>query len=210
MTRYLPVYLLIDSSGSMNGEPIHSVNEGLRMMLSALRHDPYALETVKLSLITFDLQVKEIFPLTPIEDIVLEEIVPPKSGPTHLGEALKYLIDRYHADTQEHQGKNNFSPMLFVMTDGKPSDLQLFNQMSQKIKTLKFGAIVGCVAGPKAKEEYLEMFAHPVVKLETTDSSAFGAFFKWVSDSISAGNKSSGLEGSNTLPPPPKEINIVI
>lgn len=210
MTRYLPVYLLIDSSGSMNGEPIHSVNEGLRMMLSALRHDPYALETVKLSLTTFDREVKEIFPLTPIEDIVLEEIVPPQSGPTHLGEALQHLINQYHQDIKQNEGKNNFSPMLFVMTDGKPSDLQLFNQMSQKIKTLKFGAIVGCVAGPKAKREYMEQFADPVVSLETTDSSAFSAFFKWVSDSISAGNKSSGVEGGNQLPPPPKEINIVM
>jgi uncharacterized protein YegL len=196
----------------MNGEPIHSVNEGLRMMLSALRHDPYALETVKLSLTTFDREVKEIFPLTPIEDIVLEEIVPPQSGPTHLGEALQHLINQYHEDMKPSNGKNNFSPMLFVMTDGKPSDLQLFRQMSEKIKTLKFGAIIGCVAGPKAKKEYMEMFANPVVSLETTDSSAFSAFFKWVSDSISAGNQSSGLEagGTNQLPPPPKEINIVI
>ncbi|MBN2824427.1 MAG: VWA domain-containing protein [Campylobacterales bacterium] len=210
MTRYLPVYLLIDSSGSMNGEPIHSVNEGLRMMLSALRHDPYALETVKLSLTTFDNEVKEIFPLTPIEDIVFEEIVPPKSGATHLGAALEHLINQYHQDIKQNEGKNNFSPMLFLMTDGKPSDLQLFRQMSEKIKTLKFGAIVGCVAGPKAKREYMEQFADPVVSLETTDSSAFSAFFKWVSDSISAGNKSSGIEGGSSLPPPPKEINIVI
>ena len=59
MSRRLPVYLLIDSSGSMHGEPIHAVNVGISSMLSALRQDPYALESVHLSLITFDREVKE-------------------------------------------------------------------------------------------------------------------------------------------------------
>ena len=54
MSRRLPVYLLIDSSGSMRGEPIHAVNVGISSMLEALRQDPYALESVYLSLITFD------------------------------------------------------------------------------------------------------------------------------------------------------------
>jgi uncharacterized protein YegL len=53
--RRLPVYLLLDTSGSMRGEPIQSVNVGLHAMLQALRQDPYALESVHLSVITFDL-----------------------------------------------------------------------------------------------------------------------------------------------------------
>jgi uncharacterized protein YegL len=214
MNRKLPVYLLIDSSGSMNGEPIQSVNEGLRAMMSALRQDPYALETVLLSVITFDREVKEIFPLTPVEKIQLEDIIPPRSGPTHLGEALEYMLNRYGKDIKrrERGNKGNFSPMLFIMTDGKPSDLQLFEEMTERIRGFRFASIIGCVAGPKAKKEYLQKFAEPVVSLESTDSSSFTAFFKWVSDSITAGSQSGGLEagGANRLPPPPTEINIVI
>jgi uncharacterized protein YegL len=198
----------------MNGEPIISVNEGIRALLSALRQDPYALETVRLSIITFDREVKEIFPLTAVEDVQLSDIIPPASGPTHLGEALQYLIKRYHSDIKKRTQKSNgdFSPMLFIMTDGKPSDLQLFNEMTKEIKKLSFASIIGCVAGPKAKKEALLEFANPVVSLESNDSSSFSAFFKWVSDSITAGSKSGGLElaGSNQLPPPPAEINIVM
>lgn len=51
--RRLPVYLLIDTSGSMRGESIHSVNVGVQAMLSALRQDPYALESVHISIITY-------------------------------------------------------------------------------------------------------------------------------------------------------------
>ena len=63
--RRLPVYILLDTSGSMRGEPIHSVNVGLQSMLSALRQDPYALESVHLSIITFDVEAREYLPLTP-------------------------------------------------------------------------------------------------------------------------------------------------
>ena len=52
MARRLPVYLLIDTSGSMKGEPIESVKVGIETMLSTLRNDPYALETVNISIIT--------------------------------------------------------------------------------------------------------------------------------------------------------------
>ena len=44
--RRLPVYLLIDTSGSMRGEPIESVKVGLETMVSSLRQDPLALTDV--------------------------------------------------------------------------------------------------------------------------------------------------------------------
>ena len=43
--RKLPVYLLLDTSGSMYGEPIEAVKNGVQVLVSTLRQDPYALET---------------------------------------------------------------------------------------------------------------------------------------------------------------------
>ena len=62
MSRRLPVYLLIDTSGSMKGEPIESVKVGIEAMLSTLRTNPYALDTVSISIITYDREVKQILP----------------------------------------------------------------------------------------------------------------------------------------------------
>ncbi|MDE5869277.1 MAG: VWA domain-containing protein, partial [Muribaculaceae bacterium] len=75
--RRLPVYLLIDTSGSMRGEPIESVKVGLESMLSSLRLDPFALESVNISIITFDRDVKQIIPLTPLDELQIPDIVPP-------------------------------------------------------------------------------------------------------------------------------------
>ena len=210
MSRILPVYLLIDSSGSMYGEAINAVNEGIRSMMNALLQDPYALETVKISLITFEKEVKELFPLTSLEEVQFEDIETPKSGPTHLGEALEFFIKKYNKDITKNN-KSNFSPMLFVMTDGKPSDLQLFNEKVIELKKLRFASIIGCAAGPKAKVKFLKQFADTVVFLESTDTSAFSVFFKWVSASIASGNQSGSINDNfNQLPPPPTELNIVV
>ena len=57
--RRLPVYLLLDTSGSMYGEPIEAVKNGVQVLVSTLRQDPYALETAYLSIITFDSTAKQ-------------------------------------------------------------------------------------------------------------------------------------------------------
>ncbi len=212
--RRLPVYIAIDTSGSMRGEPIESVNVGLQAMLQAMRQDPYALESVYLSVFTYDIEVKELFSLTPLEDVQMPIISCPQSGPTHLGEVLKRIVERFDGDIKASntEGKGDWRPMLFVMTDGVPSDIQLFNTMVPEIKRRAFASVIACAAGPKAKTEYLKKFANQVVSLDTTDSAAFAAFFKWVSSSIAAGSASSGVstEKADVLPPPPDKIQIVL
>lgn len=210
--RRLPVYILLDTSGSMRGEPIHSVNVGLRSLLEALRADPYALESVHLSLITFDNQARVILPLTPLEQVQLSEIVVPDAGATFTGAALELLIaqvDREVKKTTTDQ-KGDWRPLLFVMTDGGPSDLHAYRQAIGQIHTRNFGLIVGCACGPKAKTEALRELTPQVVSLDTMDASAFAGFFKWVSASVVVGSTSAGVSGQTTLPPPPPEVQLVL
>ena len=212
MSRRLPVYILIDTSGSMRGEPIQSVNNGLQNMLSTLKQDPFALESVWISIITFDIEAKELFVLTPLDEINLPEIVVPTSGATFLGEALNLLINKVNLEIKKTtaEQKGDWRPLLFIMTDGSPSDLELFNNCVPHIKALNFSSIIGCAAGPKAKKEFLLQLTDNVVSLDVVDSASFLSFFKWLSSSISSGSSSVGMNDSNKLPPPPTEVNIVL
>jgi uncharacterized protein YegL len=196
----------------MRGEPIYSVNVGLQAMLSALRQDPYALESVHLSIITFDIEAREYIPLTPLAEVSLGEIIAPNSGATFIGAALELLIQSIDRDVKKStaDAKGDWRPLLFLMTDGSPSDQYAFRQAISEIKKRNFGTILACAAGPKAKIDFLLELTDRVVTLDTMDSSTFAGFFKWVSASVAIGSSSAGVSGQTSLPPPPSEVHIVL
>lgn len=210
--RRLPVYILLDTSGSMRGEPIHSVNVGLQSMLSALRKDPYALESVYLSVITFDIEAKAYLPLTPLDQVQIPDLDVPNVGATFMGAALELLAQEVQQNVQKSSNdvKGDWRPLLFLMTDGSPSDVYAYQQIVPTIKQLNFATIVACAAGPKAKTESLLQLTDQVVVLDTMDSNSFASFFKWVSASVVAGSSSAGVSDSISLPPPPAEIQLVL
>lgn len=209
--RRLPVYLLLDTSGSMKGEPIESVKVGLSTLVSSLRGDPHALDTVHISLMTFDRDVKVLVPLTSLEDFVLPDIAAPEAGPTMTGLALEKVcqsVEREVVKSTPDQ-KGDWRPLLFVMTDGSASDVQLFNRMVPEVKKLGFGSVVGCAAGPKAKKEELQKFCNHVVALDTMDGHSFQSFFQWVSTAVAGGNMSMGVASTLELPPPPPDVSFI-
>jgi len=210
--RRLPVYFLLDTSGSMNGEPIQALNNALSGMVNTLRSDAQALDSLWLSIITFDRDVKEIVPLTELVNFQLPEITCPESGPTNMGAALEMLCKKVSVEIRKgnENQKGDWKPLLFLMTDGSPSDIATYREAIHKVKRQNFGVIVACAAGPKAKNEFLKELTDTVVHLDMADSSTLKSFFKWVSDTIEQGNKSMGTTENVPLPPPPSEVNIVI
>jgi uncharacterized protein YegL len=210
--RRLPVYFLLDTSGSMNGEPIQALNNALSGMVNTLRSDAQASETLWISIITFDRDVNEVSPLTELPAFQLPEIICPQSSPTNTGKALELLYNKIKTEVRKGSPtqKGDWRPLLFIFTDGKPSDPQLYSEMIPKIKSLNLAAIVGCAAGTLADNSKLKELTDTVVHLDTADSTTLKQFFKWVSDTIEQGNKSMGTTEAVQLPAPPSEVHIVI
>jgi uncharacterized protein YegL len=211
--RRLPVYILLDTSGSMYGEPIEAVKNGVQTLVATVRTDPYALETAYISIITFNSSAQQISPLT--ELAAFQQPAIDAGGCTALGGALSLLaqtVDKEVTKTTAEQ-KGDWRPLVFIMTDGEPTD-DLSKGLSD-FKQRKFGMVVACAAGQGANTNTLKQITENVVQLDTADSATIKAFFKWVSASISTSSKSVedggiNLEKMSELPPPPPEVNIVV
>ena len=211
--RRLPVYLLLDCSGSMYGEPIEAVKNGVQVLVSTLRQDPYALETAYLSIITFDSSAQQLTPLTELAAFQQPNIQ--ASGCTALGEALALLAQKADQEVTKTtmEKKGDWKPLVFIMTDGEPTDD--LNKGLAEFKKRKWGMVVACAAGSGANTNTLKKITECVVSLDTADSATIKAFFKWVSASVSSGSmkvEETGAEATtlSELPPPPPEVNIVI
>jgi len=210
--RRLPVYLVLDVSGSMHGEPIESVRNGMQILASTLRSDPYALETAFVSVITFDSTATQVLPLT--ELIAFQPPMIEAGSATALGAALSLVgecIDR-EVEKTTPESKGDWKPLVFIMTDGMPTDD--WRKGLADFASAKTGLVIACAAGPQADTDVLKSITDTVVALDTADSSTIGAFFKWVSASISTSSKKVDVSKSDStqiieLPPPPPEIKLV-
>jgi uncharacterized protein YegL len=197
----------------MYGEPIEAVKNGVQVLNSTLRQDPYALETAYLSIITFDSKAQQVTPLTELTAFQQPNLQ--ASGCTALGEALSLLAQRADAEVVKTtvEKKGDWKPIVFIMTDGEPTDD--INKGLEDFKKRHWGMVVACAVGAGANTDTLRKITENVVSLETADSATIKAFFKWVSASVSATSQKveeSGKEatGLSELPPPPPEVNLVL
>ncbi len=208
--RRLPIYLVLDTSGSMAGEPIEAVRQGVKALLSDLRSDPQAIETAFLSVITFNSGAQQLNPLT--ELMQFQEPTFDASGTTALGEAITLLDQAIDKEVRKSSGtqKGDWKPLVFLMTDGEPTDS--WQGPADKLKKKKVGNIIACAAGANAKTDPLKGLTEIVVKLDNLQPDTLKKFFKWVSDSIkttSASVAQTAADAAVALPPPPQQIQIV-
>lgn len=188
--RRLPVYFVLDISESMVGEPIAHVQEGMRRIIQDLRNDPYALETVYVSVIAFAGKAACLSPLEELYKFYPPEL--PIGDGTSLGEALTFLMKDMDRSLQKTtmEAKGDWKPIIFLFTDGIPTD-----DPSKAIKTWnkKYRQHCNMVAvsiGDGADTYVLGQLTDSVLRLNETDSNSFTQFFKWVTASIKTSSMS--------------------
>lgn len=211
--RRLPVYLLLDTSGSMNGEPIEAVKNGVQVMISSLRQNPQAIESAFLSVITFDSVAQQLIPLTDLASFQMVDLK--ATGVTALGEALKLVAHKIDTEvaktTMDHKG--DWKPLVFIMTDGIPTDDWQAGLI--EFKNRKTAFTVACAAGSGADIKVLKQITDNVVSLDNADGASISKFFQWVTASIGVSStkvedNGKDIQGFKELPPPPPELNIVV
>lgn len=114
----LPIYILLDCSGSMAGDPIHSVCNQLTGYIKDLPKELDDKSRVHLCLITFGGTVKVAVPLMPIQEFEIPDLAFGLGGSTPMGEALDLLVQT----RKKWHSNQDAAPIVLLLTDGVPTD----------------------------------------------------------------------------------------
>lgn len=218
--RRLPVYLLLDTSGSMAGAPIQALRLGVDQFKKEVDSDPFSKESVYVGIITFggeaEFTTKGLISFEEFHDNFKTESLS-ANGQTPLGQAFWLLIESLDKDVKSSiKGgeKGDWKPMVFILTDGQPTDEWQKPREAivsrQKNKVINV-ITVGC--GPGLNQQNLKEIAiGPTFNMDKDDAS-FKKFFLWVSQSVKAASRAVSQIGGGdkpaNLPPPPDEIQYI-
>lgn len=211
MMRRLPVYILLDCSGSMSGDPIEGVRNGVNLLHDALLSDPVAMDTAYLSVITFASEA-HMTPLTSLFDFQPPEIT--ANGWTAMGAALNMLADSVEKDVRRKQSEDergDYRPLVFLFTDGHPTDNDVFPAAAKRVKEMRWGQFVACAGGRNVDTNKLwEVVPNDndktgiILMMDELSKEKLQQYFKWVSGSIV-----SSLTPNGQQPPLPGGVNLV-
>ena len=184
-TARVPVVLCLDTSSSMEGDPIRELAEGVALFYGSIFDDEIARYSAEIGVVTFGYGgVRRAADFGPVEREPFLDIQ--AGGSTPMGEAVCKALDMLEDRKREYQnaGVDYFQPWLVLMTDGRPNDdtrlaIRRIGDIVQDRKLSVFPIGIG----PYADMDTLRQFSPERDPLRLRGLE-FRKFFEWLSASV--------------------------
>ena len=196
--RTMVLFFVVDTSGSMMGEKIWSVNDAIRETVTDLKDlssgNPDA--AIKIAAMQFDTDVNWLYP-QPIDSENFQWNDLQAGGLTSLGSALKELNQKLSKSQFLQEAAGSFAPVIILLSDGGPTDA--YKDALEEIKKnnwFKHAIKIAIAIGNDADKNVLTDFTgNSESVVEVHNRAMLKAFIRFVSVTSSQVNsKSSGVE----------------
>ena len=144
---HCPTVLVLDTSGSMAGDKIRQLNEGIRYFRDDVAADDLARKRVEVAIVTFGGSVTISQDFTSVE--AFPDATLPANGDTPMGTAIMTAIDLVRDRKAQYraEGIDYYRPWIFLITDGEPTDLKRGDE--------RWNEVVHAIHGGEAANEFL-------------------------------------------------------
>jgi len=186
-TNRVPIALCLDASGSMSGQPMNELNEGVRLFFEALHADPIAKASAEVAIVAFSDQAETVLDFQGLSGITSPPELICTGGLTNLGGGVSLALDCLETRKQEYQkaGVDYFQPWLVLMTDGQPTTTEHTQAGPRSCNLEDQGKLVVFPIGIGAAADMatLAMFSKKRSPLRLSGLN-FRQFFEWLSKSV--------------------------
>lgn len=193
-TARVPICLCLDVSGSMAGDPIKELNEGLRLFFEAIRADEIAQWSAEVVVVAFGSSVVKLMDFGPIQRQPFPRLTP--FGETRMAAGVQEALNLLEARKKEYseKGVDYYQPWLVLMTDGKPTDtaeeLQTAIERTARLARERKLSVFAIGIGKEADLKVVEKFS-PMRSPLRLKGLKFKEFFEWLSRSVQAVSNST-------------------
>ena len=185
-TSRVPVALCLDVSGSMTGNPINELNEGICLFFDALHGDEVAKASAEVAIVTFSDQPEINLDFQGLDRIEAPPILT-AGGTTDLGGGVNKALNVLETRKEEYKraGIDYFQPWLVLMTDGQPTTGKHPSASARTLDLEAQGKLVvfPIGVGSSADMKVLSTFSKKRQPLRLRGLK-FPEFFEWLSKSV--------------------------
>lgn len=131
----VPCLLLLDNSGSMSGKPIKELNDGLQELKRCLSEDDLAASRAEPAIITFGGSICVVQDFTTVHHLKIPLLS--AAGDTPMGSGIIRGVEMVgeRMKTYRKNAINSHRPWIFLLTDGAPTDQELWQHAVDLVRT---------------------------------------------------------------------------
>ena len=208
-----PVVLLLDTSGSMAGQPIDELNKALVKLKEDILNEPTLSSRLEIGIVAFDddARVERAIDLvTPETDLPILNVGGTTNLVAGMNKAIEIVSDR--KSFYKSNGEQYYRPFIVLFTDGDPTNTpeeieqldQTIQQMSdeKRFVFLPFGvggADMQLLSKLAAQTED-QRLKGKAVAYQMTNETKFSGVFEFVSASISSAINQGGTQTAQLSP----------